>query len=52
MQSNTELAATIKKLEKKYDQRFEIVFDIIQQLIKQEKEARPIGFVVGKEKKK
>lgn len=52
MQSNAELAAKIKHLEKKYDQRFKIVFDTIQQLIKQEKEARPIGFVLGNEKKK
>jgi ORF6N domain len=52
MQSNTELAAKIKQLEKKYDQRFKIVFDTIQQLIKQEKEARPIGFEIGKPTKK
>ncbi len=51
MESNKELAAQIRKLEKKYDQRFKIVFDAIQQLIKQEKEARPIGFEIGKAKK-
>lgn len=50
MQSNKELASKIKLLEKKYDQRFKIVFDTIQQLIKQEKEIRPIGFKIGKQK--
>ena len=48
MESNKELAAKIRQLEKKYDQRFKIVFDAIQQLIKHEKEARPIGFEIGK----
>ena len=48
MQSNQELAAKIAQLERKYDQRFKIVFDAIQQLIKQEKETRPIGFEIGK----
>jgi hypothetical protein len=52
MESNKELAAKIRQLEKKYDERFKIVFDAIQQLIKQEKEARPIGFEIGKGKKK
>ena len=51
MQSNAELAAKIADLEKKYDQRFKIVFDAIQQLIRQEKEAGPIGFHVGKKEK-
>ncbi len=50
MLSNTELATKIRRLEKKYDQRFKIVFDTIQQLLKQEKEARPIGFEIGKKK--
>ncbi len=50
MLSNTQLATKIKQLEKKYDQRFKIVFDTIQQLIKQEKDARPIGFEIGKKK--
>lgn len=44
MQSNKELASQIKHLEKKYDQQFKVVFEAIQQLIIQEKEARPIGF--------
>jgi ORF6N domain len=52
MESNKELAAKIRQLEKKYDERFKIVFDAIQQLINQEKEARPIGFEIGKGKKK
>jgi len=50
MLSNSQLATKIKQLEKKYDQRFKIVFDTIQQLINQEKEARPIGFEIGKNK--
>jgi len=52
MESNKELAAKIRQLEKKYDQRFKIVFDAIQQLIHHEKETRPIGFEIGKSKKK
>jgi hypothetical protein len=52
MQSNKELAEKIRQLERKYDQRFKIVFDTIQQLIKQEKEAQPIGFKIGTTKKK
>ena len=51
MESNKDLALKIKQLEKKYDQRFKIVFDTIQQLIKQEKEAQPIGFKIGTSKK-
>lgn len=51
MQSNKQLAAKIAQLEKKYDQRFKIVFDTIQQLIRQEKESRPIGFEIGKKEK-
>lgn len=50
METNKDLAAKIRQLEKKYDQRFKLVFDTIQQLIKQEKEARPIGFEIGKKK--
>lgn len=46
MQSNSELAAKIHRLEKKYDQHFKVVFDAIHQLIKQEKEIRPIGFKI------
>jgi hypothetical protein len=52
MQSNTELAEKIRQLERKYDQRFKIVFDTIQQLIRQEKEAQPIGFKIETTKKK
>jgi hypothetical protein len=52
MESNKDLAQKIRQLEKKYDQRFKLVFDTIQQLIKQEKEARPIGFTIGSSKKK
>ena len=48
MQSNKELAAKIRQLEKKYDEQFTLVFDAIQQLIKQENESRPIGFEIGK----
>ncbi len=51
MLSNAQLSAKIRQLEKKYDQRFKIVFDTIQQLIKPEKEERPIGFEIGKEKR-
>lgn len=52
MESNHDLATKIRQLERKYDQRFKLVFDTIQQLIKQEKEARPIGFEVGRTRKK
>jgi hypothetical protein len=52
MQSHEELASRIRKLEKKYDQRFKIVFDTIQQLLKEEKKTRPIGFEIGKQMKK
>jgi hypothetical protein len=51
MQSNKELALKIQQLEQKYDQRFKVVFDAIQQLIKQEKEMRPIGFEIGPKSK-
>ena len=49
MQSNAELAAKIKQLESKYDEQFKVVFDAIRQLIKEEREERPIGFQRGKE---
>jgi hypothetical protein len=52
MQSNKELAEKIRQLERKYDQRFKMVFDTIQQLIRQEKEAQPIGFKIGTTKKR
>ncbi len=52
MESNQDLATKIRQLERKYDQRFKLVFDTIQQLIKQEKEARPIGFEIGRSRKK
>jgi hypothetical protein len=50
METNKDLAAKIRQLERKYNQRFKLVFDAIQKLIKQEKEARPIGFKIGKTK--
>lgn len=50
METNKDLAAKIRQLERKYDQRFKLVFDAIQKLIKQEKEAQPIGFKIGKTK--
>ena len=50
MESNKELAAKIRQLEKKYDQQFKLVFDAIQQLIREESEKRPIGFQVGHKK--
>ena len=51
MESNKDLALKIRQLQRKYDQRFKIVFDTIQQLIKEENEAQPIGFKIGKTKK-
>ena len=50
METNKDLATKIRQLERKYDERFKLVFDAIQKLIKQEKEARPIGFKIGKTK--
>ena len=50
METNKDLAAKIRQLERKYDQRFKLVFDAIQKLIRQEKEAQPIGFKIGKTK--
>jgi hypothetical protein len=50
METNKDLAAKIRQLERKYDQRFKLVFEAIQKLIKQEKEAQPIGFKIGKTK--
>jgi hypothetical protein len=50
METNKDLAAKIRQMEKKYDQRFKLVFDAIQKLIRQEKEAEPIGFKIGKTK--
>ena len=47
MDSNKELAAKIRQLERKYDQQFKLVFDAIQALIREEREKRPIGFQVG-----
>ena len=48
MKSNKELAAKIRLPENKYDSQFNVVFDAIRQLIKQEKEMRPIGFRITK----
>lgn len=50
METNKDLAAKIRQLERKYDERFKLVFDAIQKLIKQEKETQPIGFKIGKTK--
>jgi len=51
MQSNKELAAKIRKLENKYDEKFKVVFEAIRQLIGQEtKRRRPIGFRVSGKK--
>ena len=44
MHSNKVLAVKIKLLESKYDQQFKVVFEAIRQLIKEERESRPIGF--------
>ncbi len=52
MESNQDLATKIRQLERKYDQRFKLVFETIQQLIKREKQARPIGFEIGRARKK
>lgn len=45
-QSNGQLAAKIRELEKKYDHQFQVVFEAIQQLIVQETNRRPIGFKI------
>jgi len=50
MESNNELAAKIRQLEKKYDQRFRLVFDAIEKLIRQEQETQAIGFKIGRTK--
>lgn len=50
METHKDLAAKIRQLEKKYDQRFKLVFDAIQKLIRQEKDAQPIGFKIAKAK--
>lgn len=52
MESNKDLALKIRQLERKDDQRFKLVFDTIQKLIKEEKEAKPIGFQLGSKEKK
>ena len=46
MQSNKELAAKIRQLERRYDEQFKVIFDAIRQLIRQESPARPIGFKI------
>lgn len=45
-QSNGQLAAKIRELEKKYDHQFQVVFEAIQRLIVQETNRRPIGFKI------
>ena len=52
MQSSKDLEAKIRQLENKYDQNFKIVFTTIQQIINKEKKIRPIGFRIGRAKKK
>jgi len=52
MQTSKELSTKIQQLEKKYDQSFKLVFNAIQQIINREKKMRPIGFQVGKSRKK
>ena len=48
MQSNKELAAKIKQLESRYDEQFKVVFEAIRQLLREEREVRPIGFKLPK----
>lgn len=52
METNKDLAAKIRQLERKYDQRFKLVFDAIQKLLKEDKEASPIGFQLRAKGKK
>ena len=52
MQSSKDLETKIRQLENKYDQNFKIVFTTIQQIINKEKKIRPIGFRIGRGKKK
>ncbi len=52
MEDNKALAAKVKALEKKYDEKFHLVFQAIQQLIKEEEKPRKqIGFKSNKEQK-
>lgn len=49
MEDNKSLAAKVRNLEKKYDEKFQLVSKAIQQLIKEdEKPRKPIGFKSGK----
>ena len=50
MQSNKELSEKIRKLESKYDEQFKVVFEAIRQLIRDERETRPIGFQLPSKK--
>ncbi|PCJ84247.1 MAG: DNA-binding protein [Flavobacteriales bacterium] len=51
LETNKELARKISQLEKKYDEKFEIVFNAIRKLIQQENKPRiPVGFKVKKGK--
>ena len=51
MKSNKALATKIRQLESKYDKQFNVVFEAIRQLLKEEKEIRPIGFQLTPSKK-
>ena len=45
MESNKSLSMKVNNLEKKYNERFQVVFKAIQQLIKEDQRPRkPIGF--------
>ena len=51
MKSNKALATKIRQLESKYDKQFNVVFEAIRQLLKEEKEIRPIGFQITPSKR-
>jgi hypothetical protein len=51
LQDNQELAKKLHRLEKRYDEQFEIVFNVIKQLIEKKNTLRrPVGFRAGKKK--
>ena len=50
MKSNKALATKIRQLESKYDKQFNVVFEAIRQLLKEEKEIRPLRTLHYKEK--
>jgi hypothetical protein len=50
MEENKSLAAKVRALEKKYDEKFHLVFQAIQQLIKEEeKPKKQIGFKIKRD---